>query len=131
MTLESLDFIYMPSRDVASDVAYFEDILGGRLVFAIDAMGIRVAMIELGSESPRLLLAGHLEGATPILVYRVTSLAGAMTELEARGWAAQGTLQIPQGPCCSFHTPGGHRVAVYELTRPEVVEHFSGRRDFG
>jgi hypothetical protein len=34
------------------------------------------------------------------------------------------------GPCCSFTTPGGHRIAVYELTRPEVAAHFAGRRDF-
>jgi hypothetical protein len=131
MTLGSLDFIYMPSRDVAADVTYFGDVLGGRLVFAIDAMGIRVAMMELGDGPPRLLLAGHLEGSTPILVYRVEHLDGAMKELETRGWTAEGTLEIPQGPCSSFHTPGGHRVAIYELTRPDVVEHFAGRRDFG
>jgi hypothetical protein len=34
------------------------------------------------------------------------------------------------GPCCSFATPGGQRIAVYELTRPQVAEHFLGRRDF-
>jgi hypothetical protein len=39
-------------------------------------------------------------------------------------------LEIPQGPVCSFRTPGGHRVALYQLTRPEVGRHFEGRRDF-
>jgi hypothetical protein len=34
------------------------------------------------------------------------------------------------GPCCSFTTPGGHRIALYELTRPEVPKQFEGRRDF-
>jgi hypothetical protein len=31
---------------------------------------------------------------------------------------------------CAFHTPGGHRVAIYELTRPGVAERLAGRRDF-
>lgn len=130
MTLDQLDFIYTPSDDVAADMRYFTEVLGARLVFAIDAMGIKVAMIELGDTSPRILLAGHLEGERPVLVYRVARLVDAMAELESRGWTSEGTLEIPQGPCSSFRTPGGHRVAIYELTRPEVVEQFSGRRDF-
>jgi hypothetical protein len=131
MTLEQLDFVYMPSHDVAGDMTYFTDVLGGRLVFAIDAMGIKVAMLELGEQSPRVLLADHLEGERPILVYRVRELADAIATLESRGWTVEGTFEIPQGPCCSFSTPGGHRIAIYELRRPEVVAHFTGRRDFG
>jgi hypothetical protein len=50
--------------------------------------------------------------------------------MEARGWQREGTFEIPHGPVCSFTTPGGHRLAVYELTRPEAEEHFAGRRDF-
>jgi hypothetical protein len=131
MTFEQLDFIYTPSDDVASDMRYFTDVLGGRLIFAIDAMGIKVAMVELGEGSPKVLLAGHLEGERPILVYRVNQLAEAMAALESRGWTREGTFEIPQGPCCSFHAPGGHRIAIYELRRPEVIAHFAGRRDFG
>lgn len=131
MTFEQLDFVYMPSADVATDMTYFSEVLGARLIFAIDAMGIKVAMLELGDGSPRILLAGHLTGERPILVYRVAQFADAMADLESRGWSAEGTFEIPQGPCCSFTTPGGHRIAIYELKRPEVVEHFAGRRDFG
>jgi len=127
---EQLDFLYMPSTDVAADVAYFTAVLGGRLVFAIEGMGTRVAMIELTAAPPHVLLADHVEGERPILVYRVADFKEALASLEARGWAAAGTFEIPQGPCCSFRTPGGHRIAVYERTRPEVAAHFEGRRDF-
>ncbi|HEX7471773.1 MAG TPA: VOC family protein, partial [Candidatus Limnocylindrales bacterium] len=96
--LEHLDYIYLPSRDVAADATYFTSVLGGRLVFAIEAMGTRVAMVQLTEDPPRILLAGHLEGDRPILVYRVDDLDAAMTELEARGWARGLTLEIPQGP---------------------------------
>ena len=71
---EHLDYVYMPSRDVAADVTYFTEVLGGRLVFAIDGMGTRVAMVALTEESPRILLAGHLDGDVPVLVYRVDDL---------------------------------------------------------
>jgi hypothetical protein len=120
----------VPSGDVAADLEYFTRVLGGRVVFAVAAMGTRVAAVELGEDPPLVLLADHLEGERPILVYRVPDLATALAGLEARGWQRQGTLEIPHGPCCSFLTPGGHRIALYQLTRPEVAAHFEGRRDF-
>src|SRR5947208_16087626 len=127
---EELDFVYMPSADVAGHMRYFTDTLGGRLLFAIDGMGTRVAMIELTERPPRILLADHLEGDQPILVYRVADLGRTSSELEARGWKRATTLEIPQGPCSSFRTPGGQRLALYERSRPEVEAHFIGRRDF-
>jgi hypothetical protein len=130
VALERLDFLYVPSRDVAADLGYFTEVLGGRVVFAIQATGTRVAAVRLTEQPPLVLLADHLEGERPILVYRVPDLGAAMADLEARGWRRQHTLEIPHGPCCSFQTPGGHRVALYQLSRPEVAAHFEGRRDF-
>ena len=66
---EQLDFLYMPSRDVAADLAYFTEVLGGRGVFAIEDMGTRVAAVELTDGPPLVLLADHVEGERPILVY--------------------------------------------------------------
>lgn len=128
---EHLDYVYMPSRDVAADMTYFTDVLGARLIFAIDGMGTRVAMVALTDDAPRILLAGHLDGDRPVLVYRVTDLPTAVAELKGRGWKPGHTLEIPQGPVCSFTTPGGQRLAIYQLTRPGVEEsNFVGRRDF-
>ncbi|MDF2734705.1 MAG: hypothetical protein K0S97_1328 [Chloroflexota bacterium] len=127
---EQLDYIYHPSRDVAADVAYLVDRLGARLVFAIDAMGTRVAMVELTDGPPQIVLAGHLEGDQPILVYRVPDLEVATSELKRRGADPGHALEIPQGPVRSFFVPGGQRVAIYELSRPGVVDSFAGRRDF-
>ena len=42
---EALDFIYMPSRDVARDLGYYVEVLGAQLVFAIEAFGTRVAQV--------------------------------------------------------------------------------------
>jgi hypothetical protein len=127
---EQLDFVYMPSKDVATDLAYFTDVLGGRLIFAVEGMGARVAMVELSPEPPQILLADHLGGERPVLVYRVADLADALDDLESRGWQRQRSFEIPHGPVCSFEAPGGQRIAVYQRSRPEVMEHFNGRRDF-
>jgi hypothetical protein len=127
---EQLDFLYTPSRDVAADLAYFADVLGGRVVFAIEGMGTRVAAVELTEGPPLILLADHVEGDRAILVYRVPDLTAALAELEGRGWQREHTFEIPHGPICSFRSPGGHRIALYQLTRPEVADHFAGRRDF-
>jgi catechol 2,3-dioxygenase-like lactoylglutathione lyase family enzyme len=125
-----LDFLYTPSRDVGGDLAYFRDVLGGRVVFAVEDGGTRVAAIELAPGSPSVLLTDHVEGDRPILVFRVDDLEATMARLEAAGWAREHTFEIPHGPICSFRTPGGHRIALYELTRPEAATHFDGRLDF-
>jgi hypothetical protein len=127
---ERLDFLYVPSRDVARDAGDLVHVVGAELVFAIEAMGTRVAMLRLAGAPPDVLLAGHLDGERPVLVYRVASLDGAMATLEARGWEPQPRFGIPHGPCCAFEVAGGHRLAIYEPTRPNATEHFAGRRDF-
>ncbi|HEX8026025.1 MAG TPA: hypothetical protein VF484_07465 [Candidatus Limnocylindrales bacterium] len=104
--------------------------LGGELVFAIEDGGIRVAMVRLTPEPPAILLTDHLEGDRPIHVYRVASLATARAELEAGGWSGGRAIELPPGPAISFDAPGGLRIALYEPSRPFVVESFSGRRDF-
>jgi len=127
---ESLDFVYTPSEDVARDLASFETVLGGRVVFAIEDGGTRVAAVELSNEGPLVLLTDHLSGERPILVYRVADLLETIAALEDRGWERGRSLEIPQGPCISFSMPDGHRIALYQLVRPQVGAQFEGRRDF-
>ena len=127
---EGLDFLYTPSRDVPADMADLVDGFGGRVVFAIDEGGIQAALIELTDGPPGVLLTSHVEGERPIMVFRVSDHAAAVEALRKRGWAPSRSLEIPQGPCTSFRTRGGHRIAVYQLVRPDVMRHFEGRRDF-
>lgn len=130
MKVESLDFLYMPSRDPASELDYFERTLGGEVVFTIEAYGTRVAMVRLTGAPPALLLAGHLDGERPVLVFRVESIDTALAQLEEDGGVAGQEFGIPHGPVREIEVPGGHRVAIYELTRPGAADHLAGRRDF-
>lgn len=130
LPFERLDFLYMPTKDVAAEVEHFTTVLGARLVFAIEAFGARVAMLQLAAGPPDVLLADHLAGERPVLVYRVGDLDEAIAALTARGWHEEPRFGIPHGPCCAFRTPEGHRLAIYELTRPQAADHLAGRRDF-
>src|ERR671919_721193 len=96
----SLEFVYVPTPDVDTTTRHYVE-----------------------------LLAGHLEGATPVLVYRVDDYAATLAGLRAAAVADLVELEIPHGPCAAFRAHGGQRFAVYELTRPEAYTHFTGRFD--
>lgn len=127
---DRLDFVYLPSRDVAADIEHFTAGLGGELVFAIEAFETRVAMLRLSPDPPALLLAGHLEGDQPVLVHRVADLEATVAELEDRGVETGARFEIPHGPAAELVCPGPQRLALYQLTRPETAVRLVGRRDF-
>jgi len=108
----------------------FTDGLGAELVFAIEAFGTRVAMVRLSPTPPALLLAGHLAGDRPVLVHRVADLDRTVAELDDRGVAVAARFEIPHGPVAELTLPGPQRVALYQLTRPQVADRLEGRRDF-
>lgn len=128
--IESFDFLYMPSSDVARDLGYYRDVLGAEIVFAIEAFGTRVAEVRLAGEGPRLLLAGHLEGEAPVVLHRVDDLEATLSDLRRRGALIEAEFGFPHGPAAELRTPGGQRLAFYELTRPQADERLAGRMDF-
>ena len=127
---EQLDFIYLPSHDVAADIEHYTDGLGGEVVFAIERFDTRVAMVRIAPEGPALLLAEHLEGEQPILVFRVESLEAAKADLRERGVELAADFEMPYGHGAEIRSAGPQRVAVYEATRRERGESLAGRRDF-
>jgi hypothetical protein len=127
---QQLEYLYTPSHDVAGDAQLFVDSLGAKLAFAVEGMGARVAMLQLTEGPPHILLTDHLEGERPIFIYRVDNLRSATAALRKRGLKNEAKVEIPMGPCISFTTGSGHRIAIYEASRPGVLEHFLGRRDF-
>jgi catechol 2,3-dioxygenase-like lactoylglutathione lyase family enzyme len=126
----SFDFLYMPSTDVARDLGFYRDVLGAEIVFAIEAFGTRVAMVKLTDGGPRLLLAGHMEGEAPVVLHRVDDLDATVALLRERGATIEAEFGFPHGPAAELRTPGGQRLAFYELTRPEADERLGGRMDF-
>ena len=127
---DRLDFVYLPSRDVAADVEHFTRGFGAELVFAIEAFGTRVAMVRLAQGPPHVLLSGHLGGERPVLVYRVQDLEQAVARCRDRQVDVGAEFEIPHGRGVEITNPGPQRLAVYERTRPEADERLAGRRDF-
>lgn len=122
----SLDFVYMPSKDVDKDLKYYIDVLGAKEIFNIDDDGAHVAMMDIGA-GPRLLLADHDGPHSPIMIYRVESLKNAKSELSKRGWKKDSELEIPHGPLCTFTAANGQRFGIYQLVRPEADEFLKRR----
>src|SRR4051812_43776406 len=106
MSCDALDILYVPSRDVAGDVAFYRDTLGGRVIFAIEAMDTRVAEVALAPDGPRVILAGHLAGDAAILLHRVSDLDRTLAEFVARGLEIEARVELPLGPCATFRSPG-------------------------
>ena len=129
---DRLDFVYLPSRDVAADVTHFTTGLGGELVFAVERFDTRVAMVRLtdAAGGPALLLAEHLEGDQPILVFRVDDLEAAIAELRRRRVELGSHFEMPYGVGIQVSSSGPQRLAIYERTRPERGDGLAGRRDF-
>ena len=128
MTFGPLDFVYLPSRDVAADVAHWTR-AGGEVVFAVERFDTRVAMMTVGS-GPGFLLAQHLEGDAPVLVYRVDDLAASVTDLADHGIEVSEGFDFPYGDAVEVRSPGPQRVAIYQRTRPDRGDSLRGRRDF-
>jgi Glyoxalase/Bleomycin resistance protein/Dioxygenase superfamily len=126
---ESLDFLYVPTDDVDAAARRYVEQLGAELVWKVRGMGTVVVCLRVSQAGPAILLSGHLDGATPILVYRVSDYADAIDRLRSAGVNDIRELELPQGPCASFGLPDGQRAAIYELTRPFVLESFAGRLD--
>src|SRR4051812_3232919 len=127
VVIEALDILYVPSREVAADLRWYRDVLGVEVVWAIEAMGTRVAQVAVAPGGPRLVLAEHLHGEAPVLLHRVDDLDAALAAL-----AVEPDMQaeFPLGPFATFHSPGGQRIGLYEATRPNVTDGWAGRRDF-
>ena len=126
----SLDYLYVPAKDIEASVRYYTEQLDGELVWKIHAFSAWVAAIRLSPTGPMVLLADHLHDDAPILIYRVERLESTVAALRARGWTPEsGPFEVPNGPCYTFRDPTGVRLAIYENQRPEVVQEFAGRID--
>ena len=127
---DELEFIYCPSSDVSAEIAHYVEGLGATLVYAIEAFDTRVAMLRLTVTGPKLLLAQHLHGEQPVLIYRVPDLDAAETELARRGVEFSARFEFPDGDATEVDIPGPQRIALYQRTRPERAAQLAGRIDF-
>ena len=87
-------------------------------------------MVRTTAGGPGLVLAEHLQGERPILIFRVGNLDAAIADLESRAVELGGRFEMPFGHGIEVQLPGPQRLAIYEATRQERGEGLTGRRDF-
>ena len=109
--------------------AHYVEGLGATLEYAIEAFDTRVAILRLTATGPKLLLAQHLHGEQPVLIYRVPDLAAAEAGYPARV-ALSPRFGFPDGDTTEVDVPGPQRIAIYQRTRPERAARLEGRVDF-
>jgi hypothetical protein len=124
--LRSLDFLYMPAEDVDAAVTRCVEGLGALLVWRIEAMATVVAAVRVTAHGPLLLFADHLEGRSPIAIYRVDDYKSALERVRASRAGELREVEIPPGPCATFSLDGA-RLGLYELTRRGARDHLAQR----
>ena len=129
MILESLDFLYVPAPNIQESITYYTKVLDGELLWKIHAYGVWVACVKFSDKEPYILLANHIERKELMLIYRVNNLDIAASELRARGWKEEKSLEIPNRPCLTFRDPADNSIVIYENRRPHVMRDFKGRID--
>jgi hypothetical protein len=112
-----------------ADLAFYRDVLGARVVFAIEAMGTRVAEVSLAPEGPRLVLSGHLAGHAQVLLHRGDDLEATLADLSEL--VVEARVERPLGPAAGVtytwvnrHVTEGRRA----LRRAEAAAEAIGRR---
>jgi len=94
MIFESLDFLYVPAPNIQESITYYTKVLDGELLWKIHAFGVCVACVKLSDKEPYILLANHIERKDLMLIYRVNNLDKARSELRARGWKEEKSLEF-------------------------------------
>jgi len=126
---ESLDYLYLAAPDLDAAIDFYTRVLGGELMWRIHEGASRVAAIRLAAADPVVVLADHLAPGHDVFVYRVADLEAIRRHFAERGWTDVEAVELPQGPCRIVADPTGHRVGIYQRTRPGFDARLAGRID--
>jgi hypothetical protein len=127
--LGKLAYLYFGTAAFERDVAYYRDVLRGKIVWAFNAFGAKVAAVRL-CDGPLFLLADHRLAPSCMPVLAVEHLEATVEELKRNGWKSEGdSFEIPNGPCYRFYDPSGNQIAIFQNLRPDAMEKSFADRD--
>jgi predicted enzyme related to lactoylglutathione lyase len=117
-----LRFLYVGAGDTSASVAFYTEVLGGRLRWRFRHFGADVAAIDLDG-GPLVLLTDHRPAGTVLPIWAVDDVGAVAAELEARGARISGPMGTPEGDVVVVEAPGGHELALLEVVRPGAMDH--------
>jgi predicted enzyme related to lactoylglutathione lyase len=117
-----LVYLYVGSKNVPADLAFYRNQLGAEVVWHHRAMGTEVAAVRLG-DGPLVLLADHRDPGTVLPIWTVEDLDAAADTLKASGWTGRTTrVEVPDGPCLLLRDPSGNEIGLLHQVRPRVMD---------
>ena len=120
--LGRLVYLYIGSNDIRADLAWYDEVLGGDLVWRFEAFGADVAAVRVGPEgSPLVVLADHRPVPSCLPIWAVRSLAVTSEWLRDRVARPRRSVGVPDGPCLVLHDPSGNEIALLQQDRPEAM----------
>jgi hypothetical protein len=119
------DVLYLPSRDVTADIAFYRDVLGARIASVRETLGVQVAELEISPRGPRVTLAEQLAGGQPVVLRETSDLDATLAELRTLGLEPSERLELPIGPSVIFRSPGGQQLGLYQPAGAERVSTWS------
>jgi hypothetical protein len=122
--LGTLVYLYIGSSDVTADLAWYDEAMGGDLLWRFNAFGADVAAVRIGvGTGPLVLLADHRPVPSCLPIWSVRSLSASVEWLQATGWWETATaVGVPDGPCVVLRDPSGNELALLQQDRPDAMQ---------
>jgi hypothetical protein len=116
-----LAYLYIGTDDLAADLAFYDEAMGGDLVWRFQAFGADVAAVRIGT-GPLVVLADHRPAPSVLPIWAVRSIEACAEWLSATGWGEVTTrVSVPDGPCLVLRDRSGNELALLQRDRPDAM----------
>jgi len=116
-----LAYLYIGTRDITADLAFYDEALGADLLWRFQAFGADVAGVQIGT-GPVVVLADHRPVPSVLPIWAVRSIDACAEWLHATGWSSVTTeVGVPDGPCLVLRDRSGNELALLQRDRPDAM----------
>lgn len=116
-----LVYLYLGTNDVEAELAWYNEVLGGELLWRYQAFGSDIAGVTLGP-GPTVVLADHRPAPSCLPIWAVRELDSVVEWLEATGWASSAQrVDLPDGPCIVLTDRASNHLGLLRRDHPDAL----------